>query len=531
MRLFLLAITILSSMLFAQAKETAFVPLQKGIMLTTQYLAECFQYTITGDVTKEYTITTPAGDIILQNGNTEARCGDKTIILPVPPTVVFEQACIPVVVLEKLAGVTVRFSNTIRYGGYIKNVIEINDQQHPALYLPVFQNPSIFTTPAHLDAFNGNTALLREHLKDRTALNATDSRKLTPLHVAMAAGQQDIVQLLLQAGAKPDCADDYNHSPMWTAILAEKPEMVLYLHDAGVPFDDQAISLAVDKGMMGLVDSALADPKKPIGSATLVSTVNAGQIVLVNKILDQGVPVNDIDGNGRSPLIYAAMKDNEDIVTLLLAKGADVNKVNEKWSIGWSASFPMVGISFNRTGMSPLHMAVTAAKESIIQQLIEHGANVKFSTVDGLTLHHCAVLSKYNSSGSVTKLLQQNGCPLGVTTNFTIQIFTKNKKTGDIVAKKFTALHLAILCRTNCSPELVSALLDAGDDINAKTSNGMTPLHMAVLENNIAVVKLLVEKGAKLNVEMDGGITPLKLAEQVGVDNQIINLLSQTNEK
>jgi ankyrin repeat protein len=59
---------------------------------------------------------------------------------------------------------------------------------------------------------------------------------------------------------------------------------------------------------------------------------------------------------------------------------------------------------------------------------------------------------------------------------------------------------------------VVAALLEAGADVNAKNQNehwGTTPLHAAAHANQTAIAQLLIDHGAKVNAKDLGGRTPL----------------------
>jgi ankyrin repeat protein len=60
--------------------------------------------------------------------------------------------------------------------------------------------------------------------------------------------------------------------------------------------------------------------------------------------------------------------------------------------------------------------------------------------------------------------------------------------------------------------EVVSVLLSAGADVNAHNNNGhwgTTPLHAAAHANQTAIAKLLIEHGAEVNAKDLSGKTPL----------------------
>jgi ankyrin repeat protein len=82
----------------------------------------------------------------------------------------------------------------------------------------------------------------------------------------------------------------------------------------------------------------------------------------------------------------------------------------------------------------------------------------------------------------------------------------------------FTALHYAAFFG---SPEAVRALVAAGADLDARSTNQefapeATPLHSAVAAGRMDNAEALLEAGADPNARQHGGFTPLMEAEQRG---------------
>jgi ankyrin repeat protein len=63
---------------------------------------------------------------------------------------------------------------------------------------------------------------------------------------------------------------------------------------------------------------------------------------------------------------------------------------------------------------------------------------------------------------------------------------------------------------------LVSALLDAGADPNARQRGGFRPLHSAAANGDAALVQLLLARGADRSAATDDGRTPLQVARERG---------------
>ena len=74
-----------------------------------------------------------------------------------------------------------------------------------------------------------------------------------------------------------------------------------------------------------------------------------------------------------------------------------------------------------------------------------------------------------------------------------------------------TPLHRAAMFST--TPAIVTALVKAGADVNARAENGWTPLHAAGTSKTPAIVTALVKAGADVNARNEnGGWTPLHVA-------------------
>ena len=86
---------------------------------------------------------------------------------------------------------------------------------------------------------------------------------------------------------------------------------------------------------------------------------------------------NSVGWHGLTPLHQAALKNNQELVDLLLEYGADVNRPNAY-------------------GETPLHLACQAASVRFVHKFLEIGAELKAEDSAGRTcIHHAA------KSGSV----------------------------------------------------------------------------------------------------------------------------------
>jgi ankyrin repeat protein len=75
-------------------------------------------------------------------------------------------------------------------------------------------------------------------------------------------------------------------------------------------------------------------------------------------------------------------------------------------------------------------------------------------------------------------------------------------------------LHAAIA--GHCEFSVVTALIDARANVNAKDGGGFTPLHLAAFRGDAYVTELLLARGADVRLRTDGRKTALDLADEGG---------------
>jgi ankyrin repeat protein len=80
--------------------------------------------------------------------------------------------------------------------------------------------------------------------------------------------------------------------------------------------------------------------------------------------------------------------------------------------------------------------------------------------------------------------------------------------------EKNTALHAALAGRGGV--RVVSRLLSAGADVNARAGGGYTPLHIAAFGGDAAIITTLLAHGADAEARADDGTTALAITEAQG---------------
>jgi ankyrin repeat protein len=180
-------------------------------------------------------------------------------------------------------------------------------------------------TPLYAAARRGNAALVRRLLALGADVNqGSDPVSLAPampggppvdwgytggpgsaaLHGAVAAGCGECVQVLLEAKAKPDAADDDGLTPLLVAVENENLPVVERLLAAGA-------------------DASLASKS---GETPLLKAVSGQNAAMVEKLLAAGADANHANRNGQPPLLLA-VKWGLGVARALLRAKADPNAI------------------------------------------------------------------------------------------------------------------------------------------------------------------------------------------------------------
>ena len=153
-----------------------------------------------------------------------------------------------------------------------------------------------------------------------------------------------------------------------------------------------------------------------------------------------------------TPLLMASKRGCEEVVQLLLDRGADPNKASED-------------------GCTPLHRAAWRGDKDVVQLLLDGGADPNKADEHGWTPLHCA--ARHSRKDVVRLLLKRGADP--------------NKKDEDGETPLYKAAYEGF-------EDTVELLLERGADPNISIQNGNTPLIAAKGMKNKGVVRLLRER-------------------------------------
>lgn len=167
---------------------------------------------------------------------------------------------------------------------------------------------SLGATPLHHAAGIGNLDLMKLFLSKGVDVES-ESDAGTPLIWAAGHGQQEAVKLLLQHDAKPNTENDDGITPLLSAVAAGSLPCLDILIQAG------------------------AHPNIRAGGATpLHIAADGGNMEIINCLLKAGSDPNACDDDGLKPIQVAALRNNREVVELLLPLTSPIPGVSS-WSI------------------------------------------------------------------------------------------------------------------------------------------------------------------------------------------------------
>lgn len=189
----------------------------------------------------------------------------------------------------------------------------------------------------------------------------------TLLHLAVQAGNADVVKLLVESGAELNKRNSEGRAPLHDAIECCFGEATELLVESGAEVD---ISAAAILGATELVSELLSENQElandrstnlsPLGWAAFGDQPETAEL-----LIKAGARMDD------GELLCAAAVGHVDVTRILLAHGADPNQIDER--AGGTALHAAIGMKF------------TDDASDVVRILLEAGADPNAKTTSGMT--------------------------------------------------------------------------------------------------------------------------------------------------
>ena len=184
-------------------------------------------------------------------------------------------------------------------------------------------------TALHYAAKMGNEKAASVLIGNGADINCRASSK-TPLSLAVGAGNEKIVRLLLRKGARPckrilESAIDVGNAQMVRTLLTSDKSVNERKLDGLTPLMKVAGSKDVQMARVLIELGADVNSFGYGGITALHRAASIGSLEMVHLLLDSGAALEVRDYQGRTPLFYAVGRSQKHKTALLLLRGADLN--------------------------------------------------------------------------------------------------------------------------------------------------------------------------------------------------------------
>jgi len=184
-------------------------------------------------------------------------------------------------------------------------------------------NQGHYGTPLIIEATrNNDSALVRWLITKNAPIDTTDEYGRTALMHAVLQENLAMIKLLIPHANLYKCDDDNNTAYDYATQSPTGPELAQFFEVC------IAKQILIDKELIEFdlsdEDDFYGDPDKPL----IFRAAAIGCYTLVEQLLRIGVDLNILGPNEQTPLITATFNHHSNIVSLLLAHGAIIDKID-----------------------------------------------------------------------------------------------------------------------------------------------------------------------------------------------------------
>jgi ankyrin repeat protein len=418
-------------------------------------------------------------------------------------------------------------------------------------------------------AYHSNAEMAKALLAAGSAVDAANHYGVTPLLQASRNGDIQVMQALLEAGADPTRWHAEGETPLMAASRTGRLDAVKlllakgsFINAADQFQEETALMWASAEGHVEVVKALLAagaDPNQKAHVSTITTRKNAdhpsggftalmfavrnGHEDVARALIAGGADPKLTNADGATATVIAVVNDRFDLAKTLLDLGADPNDgalffavdmhdattdmrahdgsrlqpnhpnsltalslVKVLLDLNADVNKPFVGALHSTTlccgaaiNSSPFYRAATAADVEVLKLLLAKSPQIEWSPSE-IKSKDAKGPARPNPNAGRTPLMAAikggQGAPIAGGPGFT--------RIGPPVFREPGSRDPL---------EAIQLLLAAGANPNAKAGDGSTPLHQAVQEEHVGMIRALAAAGAKLDAVNKDNLTPLLLAE------------------
>lgn len=370
---------------------------------------------------------------------------------------------------------------------------------------------SLGNTPLHIAISRGASHEQIVYLiTTGSDINARNRNGDSPLFLAVKSNLRAVGELLLAKGADVFATNTENYSPLKMAMMlgGDVQDWILSseviratdgigntpLHYAAEWQIDSAVSVLLEKG-------ANTNIQNSSGETPLFSAVKTDSVSTLRLLIQKGANTEIRDFLGNTALHSCVRFDSKNTALVLMSSGIDVN-------------------AQNLSGKTALHEAARTGKTAMVTLLLDNGANINSTDATGKTV---LIDSIHSGNIELVKMLLTRGASPQIQEMYgrnayheaaefgNIELITLIRTAGGNPLSRDTHGRTPFSLVLDKSDETIKAVL--GNDINLSDSDGNTPIHIAV-QNKVSSDKIfmLISMNYPLNRRNSLGLTPLTLA-------------------
>jgi ankyrin repeat protein len=185
-------------------------------------------------------------------------------------------------------------------------------------------------------AQTGDVVTLKAALAAGARVNAAEAGGPTAMLRAAREGQLEVVRLLLKAGASPDGRDDPmtplaaaavgGHTPVIQLLLRAGADINAEGRDGLAPLVQAVRFNRLDAARALLKAGASPRARDRSGDGLLMVAIQDNHPLMLSLLLEHGLPADQPDANGLSPLYWAEYLKRPELVRRLQVAGADASQ-------------------------------------------------------------------------------------------------------------------------------------------------------------------------------------------------------------